>query len=92
MALPENTLTNADGTPYSAGADVDPRDVDPATALLAFAGWLTSRDEVAGPFSLRHEASSMVELVKAFCEAQGWDTDDRLYSRQITLLKKRYPK
>ncbi len=71
----------------------DPDDrVDPATALLAFAGWLTSREEVSGPFSSRHDAASMVELVKAFCQAQAWDVNDAKYEWQIKELRRHYPR
>ena len=65
--------------------------VDPATALFAFAGWLTSRDEVAGPFSARHLATPAAQLVQKFCDAQGWKMDDERYTRQIKLLKQKYP-
>jgi len=36
-------------------------------------GWLTSRDEVSGPFSSRHNASQAAELAGAYCKEQGWD-------------------
>lgn len=42
----------------------------PAEVLYGFAGWLTSREDVAGPFSSKHEASAMAELVAAFIESQ----------------------
>ncbi len=88
--LPPNTLTNADGTPYAADSNTS-EIVDPAIALTAFMGWLTSRDEVAGPFSARHEAGQAVLLVKKFCQSQGWEIDDKKYFRQIKLLKAKYP-
>jgi len=66
--------------------------VDPATALFAFAGWLTSREEVSGPFSARHDAAGMVELVKAFCQAQAWNVDDAKYEWQIKELRRHYPR
>jgi hypothetical protein len=65
--------------------------VEPYTAILAFAGWLTSRDEVTGPFSARHDAGQMARLTGMFCDAQGWKVDDAVYSEQIKLLKENYP-
>ena len=41
-------------------------------AILAFMGWLTTREDKAGPFSGRDNASEAAELVGDFCEAQGW--------------------
>lgn len=65
--------------------------VDPDTAITAFVGWMTSRDEVSGPFSSRHEAADAVELVKKFCEAQGWHASNERFHQQIKDLKKNYP-
>lgn len=64
--------------------------IDPDTAITAFMGWLTSRDEVSGPFSSRH--SPEVELLKQFCEAQGWHASNERFHQQIKLLKERYPR
>ncbi|HEX3643822.1 MAG TPA: hypothetical protein VHV10_21235, partial [Ktedonobacteraceae bacterium] len=64
-------------------------DIDPDTAITAFMGWLTSRDEVVGPFSSRHDPS--VELIKQFCEAQDWHASNERFHQQIKLLKERYP-
>ncbi len=52
-----------------------------AEILFGFLGWLTSRYQIT-TFSRRHEASTAVELLKRFCEANGlpdecredWDT------------------
>jgi hypothetical protein len=65
--------------------------VEPYTAILAFAGWLTSRDEVTGPFSARHNAGQMARLTGMFCDAQGWKVDDAVYFEQIKHLKENYP-
>jgi hypothetical protein len=65
--------------------------IDPDTAITAFMGWLTSRDEVVGPFSSRHEASEAAQLLKKFCEAQGWHAGNERFHRQINLLRERYP-
>lgn len=58
----------------------------PAAALYAFMGWLTSRQEVSGPFSATHQAAPVGELVRAFCQSQGyadladgWEKSLRLY-------------
>jgi len=67
-------------------------DIDPDTAVTAFVGWLTSRDEVSGPFSSRHHAGDAVRLVKMFCEAQGWNSSFTRFHQQIEILKKHYPK
>lgn len=37
-----------------------------------FLGWLTSREQVSGPFSGSHNASQAAELASAYCEEQGW--------------------
>jgi hypothetical protein len=66
-----------------------PVDIDPDTAITAFMGWLTSRDEVVGPFSSRHDPS--VDLIKQFCEAQGWHASNERFHQQIKLLKMHYP-
>jgi hypothetical protein len=68
-----------------------PVQVEPYTAVLAFAGWLTSRDEVSGPFSARHNAAEMARLTGMFCDAQGWKVDDAVYFEQIKRLKENYP-
>lgn len=65
--------------------------IDPDTAITAFVGWMTSRDEVSGPFSSQHEAADAVELVKKFCEAQGWNSSLTRFHQQIKLLKEKYP-
>ena len=44
-------------------------EITASEALYGFMGWLTSRDEVSGPFSAKHEAASAAELVHKFCEA-----------------------
>ena len=62
-----------------------------AIALLTFMGWLTSRKQIAGPFSERHEASQAAQLVGAFCESQGWMVDDAHYKRVLPTLRNRYP-
>ena len=62
-----------------------------ALALTAFMGWLTSQDEIAGPFSAYHNAGQAVELIRKFCDAQGWKIDDTIFLEHITELKKKYP-
>jgi len=67
--------------------------IDPDTAITAFMGWLTSRDEVAGPFSACHNASGAVELMKAFFAAQGWEAaPSERFERQVKLLRAKYPR
>jgi hypothetical protein len=63
--------------------------VDPDTAITAFMGWLGSREEIVGPFSLRHDPG--VELIKQFCEAQGWHASNERFHQQIKVLKQKYP-
>lgn len=41
-------------------------------AVLYFAAWLTTREDVAGPWSARHHAGEAAKLVERFCVAQGW--------------------
>ena len=65
--------------------------VDPAEALFAFAGWLSSRGTESGPFSAHHDAAQIALLVKAFNAAQGWDIDDEHYDSVIKRLKANYP-
>lgn len=66
--------------------------VDPDTAIIAFAGWLTSREEVSGPFSSHHNAGDMVQLIRQFCEAQGWEAaSDERFQQQCKTLRERYP-
>jgi hypothetical protein len=62
-----------------------------AEAITAFMGWLTSRDEVVGPFSAHHDASQAAQLVGTFCQAQGWTIDDARYLQVIRALKRKYP-
>ncbi len=57
--------------------------VGEAGAIYAFMGWLTSRYEVSGPFSAKHEASQAAELVGKFCKMQGWDITDERWHRHI---------
>jgi len=64
--------------------------VDPDTAIVAFGGWLTSRKEVSGPFSSHHNAGDMAQLIRQFCEAQGWKASDERFHRQIQAMKE-YP-
>lgn len=75
-----------------ANQEEEKQSIDPDTAITAFVGWLTSREEVSGPFSFRHEAGNPVQLVKQFCEAQGWHASNERFHQQIKLLKERYPK
>lgn len=44
----------------------------PSEALFLFMGWLTSREEVSGPFSSKHDASQAAKLVGEYCKIQGW--------------------
>ncbi len=61
--------------------------VGEAGAIFAFMGWLTSRNEVSGPFSARHEASQAANLVAWFCETQGWEIKDDNWHRHIKPYK-----
>jgi hypothetical protein len=72
-----------------ANQEEENQSVDPDTAITAFMGWLTSRDEVSGPFSSRHDPS--VDLIRQFCEAQGWHASDERFHQQIKALKQKYP-
>jgi len=65
--------------------------IDPAEALFAFMGWLTSREGESGPFSDHHDAAEPARLVAAFNEAQGWDIDQDHYESVIKRLKADYP-
>jgi hypothetical protein len=65
--------------------------VDPATALFAFMGWLTSREQRSGPFSAHWDAAEAVHLIKLFCDAQGWSVNDETYDEQIKALRAKYP-
>lgn len=47
-------------------------DALPSEALFGFMGWLTCRDEVAGPFSARHNAAEAAKLVAEFCKSQDF--------------------
>lgn len=42
-----------------------------AATLYYFGAWLTTRKEVAGPFSANHEAGQMAEPVAKFCGDHG---------------------
>jgi hypothetical protein len=56
--------------------------VGEASAVFGFMGWLTTRDEVSGPFSMRHKANQAAELAGRYCQVQGWAIkDDRWFER-----------
>ncbi len=57
--------------------------VGEAGAVFALMGWLTSRDEVSGPFSGRHNAGEGARLAGMFCESQGWDITDDSWHRRL---------
>ena len=40
----------------------------PSEYLYLFGGWLTTRKEVSGPFSEKHNAAGMAELINEFCK------------------------
>jgi len=65
--------------------------IDPAEALFAFAGWLSSREETTGKLSAHDDASQIAKLVGRFCDAQGWDIDEEHYESVIRRLKANYP-
>src|SRR5205807_1306754 len=65
--------------------------IDPAEALFAFAGWLSSRKETTGKLSVHDDASQIAKLVGRFCEAQGWAMDEEHYYDVIKRLKANYP-
>lgn len=56
--------------------------------LLAFLGWLTTRDEPV-TFSARHDASVAVELIREFCEVQGFDEVRDGWVKQIVPMNGR---
>lgn len=41
-------------------------------ALFLFMGWLTTREQVAGPFSSHHDAGEARDLVAEYYKGQGW--------------------
>lgn len=47
-----------------------PKTLNPSEAVLGFAAWLTTRDEVT-KMSARHDSGVIADLVKEFCSAQG---------------------
>lgn len=55
----------------------------PAEALFAFMGWLTSRSEIAGPFSEVHPAAPAADLVSEFCQSQGWTGPDGDWTQKL---------
>ena len=57
------------------------KELSAGEAVFGFVGWLTSRKEVSGPFSAKHDAISAAALIKKFCDAndlefpdEGWKT------------------
>jgi hypothetical protein len=58
-------------------------EIEPAAALYAFVGWLTSRRRESGPFSSRIEVHEAVALVSAFCESQGWEIKDPNWHKNL---------
>jgi hypothetical protein len=46
--------------------------VRPSEALFGFMAWLTSRKELAGPFSRIHGVHDAIDLVDEFCRSQGF--------------------
>ena len=65
--------------------------IDPAEALYAFCGWLTSRAQTSGPFADYLDAAGLAKLVGMFNDAQGWEIDDEHYDKVIKRLKANYP-
>lgn len=59
-----------------------------AIALYGFMGWLTSRQQISGPFSANHNAMQAADLVQQFCESQSWEIKTENW---INLLKD-YPR
>jgi len=51
---------------------VDGNPISPSEALYGFMGWLTSRQEISGPFCGRYEAGHAAVLVNEFCKSQGF--------------------
>ena len=47
-----------------------PKMLNPSEAVLGFAAWLTTRDEVT-KMSARHDSGVIADLVKEFCSVQG---------------------
>lgn len=47
-----------------------PKTLNPSEAVLGFAAWLTTRDEVT-TMSARHDSGVIADLVKEFCSVQG---------------------
>lgn len=50
---------------------VDCNCIPPYVVLVAFMGWLSTRDEVT-IISSRHSLGPIVDLIMEFCQSQGW--------------------
>lgn len=56
--------------------------VDPATAVLGFAAWLTGRRD-ALTISAEHDAAIVAELVDTFRQSQGWAEPPEDFTTQL---------
>lgn len=43
-------------------------------AIFAFLGWLTTRNELVGPFGATETPGDLPNLIERFCEHQGWES------------------
>lgn len=64
--------TDLGHAPWGGGEPDAPADVSPSEALYGFAGWLTTRDQ-AVTFGATHDSATAADLVKAYCESQGFE-------------------
>ena len=59
----------------------------PEAVLFGFMGWLTTRPQKSGPFSMTHDAASAADLVGEYARAQGWDSGDDAIDHSMKRLK-----
>lgn len=55
----------------------------PSEVLYAFAAWLTTREERAGPFSRHNDSASALAIVNRFCESQGYEPPREDYTTRF---------
>lgn len=55
-----------------------------AEAVFGFMGWLTGRENVAGPFSAIHNAAEGAELAEQFCKANGLNHFNEGWTKMLT--------
>lgn len=59
--------------------------IGPAEAITAFMTWLTTREEVSGPFyaGSPEVSDEAMKLVEKFCQSQGWHIKNEKYTELI---------